>query len=148
ERLRDQELKAERVLARFYRLLSTNSETIRAQRAQREAFAWYLSARRQEFLSGRSTLDLLLEAQRFWAEALANEHQAIAYYNNSIAGYEFAKGTIQSRHGVSIKEEPHSAGVEVVPCEYDLRALRDWLDGITPEKAQSLPAVLADSPLL
>jgi outer membrane protein TolC len=97
ETLKDQELKAQRFLARYYRQLSTNYETIRAQRAQREAFADQLKARQQEFLAGRGTLDVLLEAQRFWADALANEYQAIVSYNNSLAGFAFGRGASLQR---------------------------------------------------
>src|SRR3954452_6865851 len=106
ETLKDQELKAQRFLARNYRQLSTTYEQIRANRAQREAFAEQLRARQQEFEAGRGTLDGLLEPQRFWADALANEYQQIVAYNNALVGFEFAKGTILQHDNVVISEGP------------------------------------------
>jgi RNA polymerase sigma factor (sigma-70 family) len=109
ETLKDQELKAQRFLARYYRQLSTDYETIRAQRAQREAFGEQLRARQQEFLAGRGTLDILLEAQRFWADALANEYTAIVSYNNSLAGFEFGKGAILAHAKITPGKEVRAA---------------------------------------
>ena len=63
-----------------------------------------MQARFQEFLAGRGTLDVLLEAQRFWADALANEYRSIADYNSSLAGFELAKGTILQHDNVVIAE--------------------------------------------
>jgi outer membrane protein TolC len=102
ETLKDQELKAERFLGLQYRRISTSREQVRANRAQREAFEEQLRARQQEYLAGRGTLDLLLEAQRFCADCLSSEHQALATYNNALAGFEFARGTIQQHDNVVI----------------------------------------------
>src|SRR5262249_9681168 len=106
EVLKDGELKAQRFLASYYRRLSTNYEQIRANRAQREAFGEQLRVRQQEFQAGRGILDILLEAQRFWADALANEFQQIVAYNNALVGLEFAKGTIMHHDNVHIADGP------------------------------------------
>src|SRR5262249_13061749 len=79
-------------------------EQIKANRATREAFAVEVNARRAEFLAGRKTIEVALEAQRFWADALANEYQAVVAYNNALAGFEFAKGTILQHDNVVIAE--------------------------------------------
>src|SRR5262249_5015568 len=89
---------------RQYRLLPSQYEQIRAQRAQREALAEQLKSRNQEVQAGRITLNVLLEAQRFWADALANEYSAIVQYNNALVGFEFAKGTILQHDTVVIAE--------------------------------------------
>ena len=102
--LHDQELKIERFLASQYRRIFTSYELIRIRRAQREAFAEQLRARYQEFQAGRGTLDQLLEAQRFWASALADEYTSIRDYNEALAGYEWAKGTIMQHDNVAISE--------------------------------------------
>ncbi len=102
ETLNDQERKTERFLGLQYRRISTAREQVRANRAQREAFAEQLRARQQEYLAGRGTLDVLLEAQRFCADCQSNEHQALATYNNALAGFEFARGTIQQHDNVVI----------------------------------------------
>ena len=44
---------------------------------------------------------MLLEAQRNWADALASEYTAIVNYNNALAGFQFAKGTILSYDNVA-----------------------------------------------
>jgi outer membrane protein TolC len=92
ETLKDAELKAQGYLARYFRQISLSHETILAQKAQREAFEQQLRARKDEFAAGRGTLDVLLEAQRFWADAVANEHQAMAQYSKARAGFAFARG--------------------------------------------------------
>jgi outer membrane protein TolC len=102
--LQDQELKAQGFLAQQYRHLFEFHTQIQIQRAQREAAATQLEARFKEFLAGRGTLDILLEAQRVWSDALRAEYDAIVQYNNALAGFEFAKGTILQRDNVVIAE--------------------------------------------
>ncbi|GIW80596.1 MAG: hypothetical protein KatS3mg105_2403 [Gemmatales bacterium] len=102
--LQTQEEKAKRYLAQQYRLLFETYEQIKIQRAQREAAAQQLRARYLEFLAGRGTLDILLEAQRVWADALKAEYDNIVAYNNALAGFEFAKGTIQEYNNITIAE--------------------------------------------
>ncbi len=112
--LQDQELKAERFLGLYFRRMSSAYFQIKAARAQREAFATQLQIRYELYRVGANepttnapvTLNLLLEAQRFWAEALATEYQAIVTYNNAIAGWEYAKGTILQHDNVTISEGP------------------------------------------
>jgi outer membrane protein TolC len=112
--LQDQELKAERYLGLWYRRMSSAYFQIKAARAQREAFATQLQIRYELYRAGANepgtgnpvTLNLLLEAQRFWAEALATEYQAIVTYNNAIVGWEFAKGTVMRHDNVTISEDP------------------------------------------
>jgi outer membrane protein TolC len=106
EILKDNELKVQSYMANYYRRISLNYETIKAQRAQREAFGEQLRARYQLYLVGRETPDQLLEAQRFWADALANEFASVVQYNNALVGWEFAKGTIQRHDNVYIAEGP------------------------------------------
>lgn len=112
--LQDQELKAERFLGLYYRRMSSAYFQIKAARAQREAFATQLQIRYELYRAGANepgtgnpvTLNLLLEAQRFWAEALATEYQAIVTYNNSIVGWEYAKATIMQHDNITISEGP------------------------------------------
>ncbi|HJT77235.1 MAG TPA: TolC family protein, partial [Gemmataceae bacterium] len=104
--LRDQEYRATRFLTQQYREIFARYEVIGAQRAQREAYGVQLRARIEEFLAGRGTLDILLEAQRFWAQALAAEYQAIVDYNNALAGFEYAKGTMLKHDNVYVADGP------------------------------------------
>lgn len=111
--LKDTEIKAESFLALQYRRVGTAYEQIRANRAQREAFGEQLRIRTKGFEAGRATLDILLEAQRFWADALNNEYQQIVAYNNALAGFEFAKGAIAARHNLSgCGDQARTADVE------------------------------------
>src|SRR5262249_41640265 len=111
--LQEQELRTSRVLMDQYRLLVLFYREISAQRAQREAYAAQLRARFEEFLAGRGTLDILLEAQRFWANALTNEYAAIAEYNQTLAAFEWAKGTLLRHDNVHIAEGPLPACAQV-----------------------------------
>ncbi len=123
--LQDQELKAERFLGLEYRRMSSAYFQIKAARAQREASATQLRIRYELYRNGANepgvassgpngqgssgtpvTLNLLLDAQRAWAEALVTEYNAIVTYNNAICGWEFGKATIMQHDNVTISEGP------------------------------------------
>jgi hypothetical protein len=74
-----------------------------------------LALRFQVFQAGAKggTIDVLLEAQRNFADALASEYTAIVNYNNSIAGLQFAKGTILQYNNIQISEGPLPQCVQV-----------------------------------
>ncbi len=111
--LQDQELKTDRYLNLWYRRISSAYFQIKAAKAQREAFGTQLQIRYELYRAGANepgtgnpvTLNLLLEAQRFWVEALATEYQAIVTYNNALAGWEFAKGDIMKHAHVRLTDE-------------------------------------------
>ncbi|HVS39477.1 MAG TPA: TolC family protein [Gemmataceae bacterium] len=98
------EKKVALALGRAYQTIFVTYESIKALRAQREAFGEQVKANFQEFQAGKITPDLLLEAQRFWAQALQQEYQAIRDYNNSLAAFELVKGTIPQHDNVVIAE--------------------------------------------
>ncbi len=171
--LNDQELKAERFLGLYYRRMSSAYAQIKAARAQREAFAQQVRIRTELYSAGASepgtgnpvALSLLLEAQRFWTEALATECQAIVTYNNSLAGWEYAKGEILKHAHVRLTDEApdDSDGVRAAKLEHTrtLRHVRHEsavaatsplavLDacGRDAKTAPSLPALWKRFPLL
>jgi outer membrane protein TolC len=162
ETLHDQEMKAQRFLGRYYEQISVSYEQIRANRAQREAFGEQLRARQEEYRAGRGTLDILLEAQRFWADALANEYASIVTYNNNLVEFEYAKGTIMQHDNVVIAEGtlPCCAQVRAVDHERERTAalvLRERANPATwvtcgPKagacQGVSLPAAMAATPPL
>ena len=168
EVLKDQEGKAQNFLELYYRRISLNYKQIRSTRAQREAFGELLKARSAQANSGKITLQDALEAQRFWADALASEFQAIVTYNNAIAGFEYGKGTILQHNNVHIAEGalPCTAFVRAVDHQKQRTAalvLRERANPavIVPTQAcapgtspignggaPSLPAALAASPML
>jgi outer membrane protein TolC len=116
--LQDQELKTERFLGLQYRRMSSGYEQIKANRAQREAFATQLRTRYEQYQAGRGTLDILLEAQRFWADALSQEYAAIVTYNNALIAFEYAKGTILQHNNVTISEGPTPECVQARAVEH------------------------------
>jgi outer membrane protein TolC len=117
--LQDQEEKAMSQLELRYRHIFEFHQQIEIQRSNREASAQELQARYQDFLAGRGTLDILLEAQRKWAVALGNEYNFIALYNNALAGFEFAKGTILQYNNVAISEGPLPSCAQVRAVEHE-----------------------------
>lgn len=163
EVLHDQELKVSRTLAQAYRKIYTSYEQIKVQRAQREAFGEQIRIRFQEFIAGKSagagrnrdTIDILLEAQRFWADALANEYQAIVAYNNALSNFEFQKGTVLRHNNVHLGEGalPQVAQVRAVEHQRERTnalLLRERSSGIahesfSPEQGQvGLPVLPAN----
>jgi hypothetical protein len=104
--LQDYEAKAMRDLELEYRHLQEFHEQIAIQRSQRLAAADQLNARSQRYVAGKETLDILLESQRVFALALQSEYAAIRDYNNALAAFEFAKGTLLQRDNVMISEGP------------------------------------------
>ena len=114
--LKDQERKAEALLAVAYRELQEYYATIQANKAQREANARQLDLRFTQYKVGRGTIDILLEAQRNFADSLATEYIAIVNYNNRLASFQFAKGTIMSYDSVQMADGP-------LPCAAQVRAV-------------------------
>ena len=104
ETLKDQEQKSISFLEQQYRRLPVSYELIRTQRAAREAFGQPLQVKYNKFIAGRETPDTFLEAQRFWADALSKEYLAIRDYNNALASFEYAKGTVLTRNNIVISE--------------------------------------------
>ncbi|HEY1376263.1 MAG TPA: TolC family protein, partial [Gemmataceae bacterium] len=120
KQLKDTEVKARSFLALQYRNVIQYYEELQAQHAQRRANAIQLRARFEAFQAGtaQGTIDILLEAQRNWADSLASEYTAIVNYNNALAGYQFAKGTILGYDNVSIAEGALPKCVQVRAVEH------------------------------
>jgi outer membrane protein TolC len=104
--LREYEDRVGSILEQYYRDLRRFHDQIGIQRSQREAYAEQLRARFEELIAGKTTVDVLLEAQRFWAQALASEYSNISQYNATLARFEWAKGTILNHDNVQIHEGP------------------------------------------
>ena len=117
--LQDYEAKAQRDLILEYRHLDEFHRQIEIQRSQRLAAARQLAARSERYGAGLETLDILLGSQRVFAVALQAEYGAIRDYNNALAAFEFAKGTIMQHDNVVIAEGPlpHCAQVRAVEHE-------------------------------
>jgi hypothetical protein len=105
-------------------------------------------------------VDFLLEAQRQWATAFAQESQAIANYNLSLVLFQFAKGTLLPHNGIQITEGDLPQCVQVRAVENERQrahaiAAREhaavvpvWgesaLPAIPAASAPSLPALMMD----
>ncbi|HEX4590763.1 MAG TPA: TolC family protein [Gemmataceae bacterium] len=118
--LKDTERKAISFLTLQERNVIQYYNEMQAQHAQREANAKQLLARFEAFNAGttQGTIDILLEAQRNWADSLASEYTAIVNYNTALAGFQFAKGTILPYDNVSIAEGALPQCVQVRAVEH------------------------------
>ena len=88
-----------------YQNLITNFDLINVQKDRRHAAADQLMAREQQYLQGAQTIDVLLQSQTTFADALRDESQAIALYNQALVQWEFVRGTILANDNVVIAEE-------------------------------------------
>lgn len=102
--LRNQELKAELFLGSVYQQLAQSYEQIKIQRARRSALGTQLEGQFERVRIGKDPLIQLLDAQNRFADAIRSEAQAIANYNIALAGFQYAKGTIQQYNNVSISD--------------------------------------------
>ncbi|MBI3411374.1 MAG: TolC family protein [Planctomycetes bacterium] len=102
--LKDQEDRARRVLYQNYEKVGEWYRLIETRRATRIAQAEGLAARFRKFAAGQITADGLLEQQTRLSNAQLQEYEAIAEYNNSLARFEWAKGTIRENNNVMISE--------------------------------------------
>jgi hypothetical protein len=154
--VQDAELSAERFLHLNYRKLSLAHEQIKANRYQREAFATQMRSSCQGYLGGRTTLDVLLEAQRFWADALSQEQAAIVSFNNARCAFAFARGKIQEHAHVTVSDKPAPEGASsAARCERERTRARirceqslppDGLLTAAAEGPRSLPALWKVAP--
>jgi outer membrane protein TolC len=142
EVLRSEEGKAERYLALQYRQVLEFHEQIGIRQAVREAATRQLEIRFKQFELGREQMDLLLDAQREWADALATEYTAIVQYNNALANLQFACGTIMRYNKVLIAEGPLPQCVQVQAVEHE-REMTQALVSQECAKAVAAPSVCA-----
>ncbi|VTR99269.1 outer membrane efflux protein : Outer membrane protein OS=Singulisphaera acidiphila (strain ATCC BAA-1392 / DSM 18658 / VKM B-2454 / MOB10) GN=Sinac_3088 PE=4 SV=1: OEP [Tuwongella immobilis] len=153
--LQNQELKAERFLQQQFRQLFEFYEQARALRAQREALAEQLRSQFTTYRAGKSTLDVLLEAQRFYSDALSGEYNAIVSYNNALATFQYAKGTILDYNNIVIGDGPLPEAVLTRAVEHQeqrTRALVLRTREMSPSQASMeqnrLPVLYANTPPL
>ncbi len=158
EVLKQEEMKIEGVLAELYREITTYYELIIATRARREAFGEQLDAQFRIYVAGRGTLDLALEAQRNWSQALADEYTNIVGYQQALVLWELGKGSIRRHDNVTIGEGDLPACVAERAVEHQRERSKAIIlrerdqaappaSGImTGTQAPSLPAVWKTTP--
>ena len=117
--LKEQEKKAQIYLSRQYSRIAELYETIETRREQREAYAQQVDARFRQFAAGRIKVDFLQSAVTQFSTALTAEYQAISQYNQVLAAFQFAKGSILEFDNVKISEGalPQCAQVRAVVHE-------------------------------
>ena len=119
--LRTEEDKAERFLESAYRRVIQYEQQIQVQYAGFQAATTELDKYYELYRHGRFPAygaDLIL-AQRDWSTSLNNWYQSIVQYNNALATFEFAKGTIMQHNGVYIADGtlPNCAQIRAVDHE-------------------------------
>lgn len=126
EILKDQEKKAHNILAKYYRQVIETYKVIEARRLRRIQLGKELEFLNRQVVgevidpTNRAKFgDSLLDAQRLFAAAMSDEFQSIVDYNNALAGFEFAKGTIQMHDQVHIGEGPLPAAAQVRAVEHE-----------------------------
>jgi hypothetical protein len=105
--MRDAELKVLEYLIQQYRQVIQTHADIGPARADRETLQKYQTKMDALISNGVfNSQDFLnyFTVQQQLATAIATEYQAIANYNNSLATFEFAKGTIQKARNISVGE--------------------------------------------
>lgn len=116
-----EEDKAQRYLGLVYRQVQEFQDQIQVQKAALRAATVQLEGYYELFQQGRaagSDANLILALQNF-SNSVANYYAAIVQYNNALAAFEFAKGTLMQHDNVVIGEgaPPHCAQVRAVEHE-------------------------------
>jgi outer membrane protein TolC len=107
--LRDAEEKVLEYLTQQYRQVVQTHADIAPAREERKALQIYIAKIETLIAIGKwNPQDFLnyLTVQQQLATAIATEYQLIANYNNALATFEFAKGTIKQYNNVSVGEGP------------------------------------------
>ncbi len=139
--LNNQEIKAERFLYGMWQNLSRYYERIKATRGRREALATQLRGLYARINAGKDSLIVVLQAQADFAQALQDEHDAIANYNIVVAGFHYAKGTIMDYENVRIADGALPNCVLARAKEH----FRKKSEGIVARERQEIPN--ANSPI-
>jgi hypothetical protein len=118
--LEDQQSQAAFALQRSYRQLVQLHREFRIQAARRAATAIQYRALYDEYLAGfgGGNTNVLLEAQRNWANALHDEQETVARYNIALADFERQKGTILAYDNIHIAEGALPSGAKEQAAEH------------------------------
>jgi hypothetical protein len=140
-------------LQRSYQELIQNREQYLVRIQQREASALQLKVRYEKFKAGgdpkqvgTGVIDLLLRAQRNWADALREEYVALCAYRTSIADFERQRGTILQYANVFIDDGRLARG-NPAPASKSIRHWHQHLRNTLPPLAKhdSLPAAVEET---
>jgi len=142
--LKDQEDRVKRTLTQQYQGVNKWYRLIEDRRAERKAYSDALEKKFKQVELGKKTVDLdLLDVQRRLALALTKEYQAIAEYNNSLARFEFARGTIMTHDNIVIAENGLTPCAQVSAVEHEMERTKALILRERPDPI-SAPGRLAD----
>ncbi len=137
--LRNLEHTALHGLAQQYQKIVSNYQLIQAQKDRRQAAADQLQARENIYREGVATIDLLLQAQSRFADALREESQAVVDYNKALAEWEYARGRTLANDNIVLAEQRISL------ASPKLRSDRaKWLENSIPMRIHPGSKVHAD----
>ncbi len=118
--VKDQEQRATSFLTQQYQKLQEWYKLIEARRAARKAYAEAVDVRFKKILAGSALADIsFLDFQNKLATAQVQEYQAIAEYNNTLARFEWAKGTVLKYNNVHVAEGPLPQCAQVRAVEHE-----------------------------
>lgn len=109
-----------------YQDIITQYQLIQAQKDRREFATQQLESQEQFYRQGKTTIDVLLQAQTTFADALRDENLAIVAYNQALVAWEFAKGSILENDNVTLAEQ------QISLADDDLREQRwkQWIKSL------------------
>jgi len=149
--LENLEQKAQRTLALHYQKLSEWYRRIEIASAERKGYAESVKSYWEQYRVGTSNggkerlHDLvlsLLQYQRSMGLAQLKEYEAIAEYNNTLARFEWAKGSIMPHDNVQIADGPLPQGVQVRASEVEAERTQALLRKLKPTPLMQ-PGMLA-----
>lgn len=119
--VKNEERKAESALTKAYRDIFDTYKQIKDRKGQRVGFANALESL-VNLVKGEALVigsEEIFQAQRDYVNALRQEAQAVASYNNALAAFQFAKGTLMRHNNVVVNEGelPKCAQVRAVEHE-------------------------------
>jgi outer membrane protein TolC len=118
--VRDQEQKALYSAEQQFQKLQEWYKRIETTRHARKAYAEAVDVRFKKILAGAALADIsFLDFQTKLATAQVAEYTAIAEYNNSLARFEWSKGTILKYNNVHIAEGPIPQCAQVRAVEHE-----------------------------
>ena len=123
--LRDLEHSILADLKEAFELVINSYTLIQTQHQRRLAAADQLQAHREYYRIGRTRLNVLLEAQTAFADAMRDESQAIAQYNQALILWEHARGTILQSQNVVIAESTSEQPVHCLAAD-----INQWSHGL------------------
>lgn len=109
-----------------YQNIVTQFELIQILKFRREAAVQNLEAQEQFYRLGTKTIDDVLQAQTAFADALRAESQAVVAYNQALAQWQFAKGTILENDNVALAEQQ----ISLADSNLSEQRWRAWLKSL------------------